>query len=105
MSQGHTLLIQVLANRPVTVTGMLDQRPLGFVAKPDGAWAVVGVPASAATGAHPVQLSIADGLGDGVTTTVSVTVSAVDFGSEQIYVPADRVGLLEPGLVQVPEPV
>ena len=39
-------------------------------------------------------------LGDGVTTTVSVTVSAVDFGSEQIYVPADRVGLLEPGLVQ-----
>lgn len=100
VSQGHTLWIEVLANRAITVTGALDERRLFFVPKPGGAWAVVGVPVVAQAGAHPVQLSVADSLGGSVSTTVSVMVAATDFGSEQIHVPPDRVNLLEPEVVR-----
>ena len=95
VSQGHTLLVEVQSNRPVTVTGTLDTRPLPFVAGPDGTWAVSGVPVSAAIGAHPIHLTIEDGLSAGVSMTVSAMVAAADFGTELIYVPADRVALLD----------
>jgi murein DD-endopeptidase MepM/ murein hydrolase activator NlpD len=98
--QGHTLWIEVLANRPVTVTGSLDDRLLAFAAQPDGAWAVMGVPVAAAPGAHAVQLSIADGLGADFSTSVPVMVVEADFGSEQIEVPPDRQSLLDPDVLR-----
>jgi hypothetical protein len=100
ISQGHTLWIEVLSNREVTVTGALDERLLFFAPKPEGAWAVVGVPVLAEAGAHPVQLSVADSLGGSVSTMVSVMVVATDFGSEHVYIPPDRVDLLEPEVVR-----
>ncbi|UCC76900.1 MAG: M23 family metallopeptidase [Anaerolineales bacterium] len=98
--QGHTLLVEVLANRPVTVTGALDDRTLSFTPGPGGAWAVAGMPVTAEVAAHPVQLSVVDSWGGGISTTMSVMVMAADFGSEQIELPADRVYLLEPEVVR-----
>ena len=100
VAQGHTLLIDVLANRPITVTGILDERYLQFVSKTDGAWAIAGVPVSAETGPHPIQLSIVDGGSVNVSTTVSVMVTAADFGSEWVYIPPDRLDLLDPKVVK-----
>jgi len=100
VKQGHTLLIEVLSNRAITVTGALDERRLLFVPEDGGAWAVVGVPVVAEAGAHPLQLAIVDSLGVSVSTTVSVIVVAADFGAEQIYIPADRVDLLDPELLR-----
>ena len=94
-SQGHTLLVEVQSNRPVAVTGTLDARPLSFVAGTDGAWAVSGVPVGAAIGAHPIHLTIEDGLSASVSMTLSAMVAAADFGAELIYIPPDRVALLE----------
>jgi murein DD-endopeptidase MepM/ murein hydrolase activator NlpD len=100
VSQGHTLWIEVLANRPITVTGTLDERPLFFVVQSARAWAVTGVPVAAAPGTHAVHLSIADGLGANVSTTVPVTVVEVDFGSEHIDVAPDRENLLDPEVLR-----
>jgi murein DD-endopeptidase MepM/ murein hydrolase activator NlpD len=99
VAQGHTLVVRVTANRTITVEGALDERRLTFVHGQNGVWAVVGVPITAKTGAHSVQLSISDSLGDTVSRTVSVNVVATDFGAEKIYIPADRVGLLDPVVV------
>ena len=98
--QGHTLLIEVLANRPVTVTGALDDRTLSFTPRSGGAWAVAGMPVTAEVSAHPVQLWVVDSLGGGISTTMSVMVMAADFGGEHIELPADRVYLLEPEVVR-----
>ncbi len=96
VSQGHTLLIEVLSNRAITVTGALDERRLYFIPESDGAWAVAGVPVLAEAGAHPIQLSIVDGQGVSVSTTVSVMVVAADFGAERVHIPPDRIDLLDP---------
>ena len=98
-AQGHTLVVRVTANRAIAVEGALGERSLTFVSSPDGAWAVAGMPVAARTGAHPVQLFISDSLGGAVSTTVSVNVVAADFGVEQIYIPSDRIGLLDPEVV------
>jgi murein DD-endopeptidase MepM/ murein hydrolase activator NlpD len=100
VQQGHTLMIQVQANRPITVSGALDDQVLRFAPLPTGAWGVVGVPVSAEAGGHRVQLSITDSLGASVSTTVSTAVVAVDYGSEHIEIAADREGLLSAEVVQ-----
>jgi murein DD-endopeptidase MepM/ murein hydrolase activator NlpD len=100
VTQGHTLLVEVLANRPVTVTGALDDRTLSFTPRSGGSWAVAGMPVTAEVAAHPVQLSVVDSFGGGISTTMSVMVMAADFGSEEIELPPDRVYLLEPEVVR-----
>jgi murein DD-endopeptidase MepM/ murein hydrolase activator NlpD len=100
VKQGHTLLIQIGANRPISVTGAFDEHRLHFVPQPTGAWTVAGVPVTAAAGAHPVQFSIVDSLGTRVSTTVSVTVQAAEFGQEQISVPPLKLNLLDPAIAQ-----
>lgn len=100
VEQGHTLLIQVQANRAITVSGALDDQALRFAPLPAGAWGVVGVPVSAQVGGHPVQLNITDSLGAGVSTTVSTVVVAADYASEHIEIPADKTNLLSPEVAQ-----
>jgi murein DD-endopeptidase MepM/ murein hydrolase activator NlpD len=90
------LLIKVLANRAITVTGSFDDRRLFFVPEANRAWAVTGVPIGAKAGARPIQLAIADRVGTSVSTTVSVMVVEEHFAFERIYVPSDRVNLLDP---------
>ncbi len=96
VSQGNTLWIEISANRSITVTGSLDERPLFFVSDPQRVWAVVGVPVTAEPGIHTIDLAIADALGASVSTAVPLSVTEASFGSEQIYIPADRVNLLNP---------
>ena len=100
VKQGHTLLIQVQANRAITVSGALDDQALRFAPLPTGAWGVVGVRVSAEAGGHPVQLTITDSLGASVSTTVSTVVLAADFGSEHIQIPPDKTNLLNAEVAQ-----
>ena len=98
--QGHTLLIEVRSNRLITVTGTFDERPLSFVPHADGVWAVAGVPVTTEVGGRPIRVHIEDRLAASISTTLSVMVEAADFGSEQIHVPPDRVGLLDPEVLR-----
>jgi len=100
VSQGHTLLIEVKSNRPITVSGAIDERPLLFVPEAGGVWTVSGMPVAAKVGAHAIHLSIEDGLSASVSMTLSAIVEAADFGTEQIYIPPDRVGLLDPEVLR-----
>jgi len=96
--QGRTLWIELVANRGITATGAFEGRLLSFAQVPAGAWAVAGVPVRIRPGAYSIQLSIADGLGANVTITLPVLVEAGGFASEQIYIPPDRTGLLDPAV-------
>jgi murein DD-endopeptidase MepM/ murein hydrolase activator NlpD len=98
VSQGSTLWIEVSANRAITVTGSLDERPLFFVTEPQRVWAVVGVPVTAEPGTHAIDLTMADAMGASVSTMVPLPVAEASFGSEQIYIPPDRVNLLDPAV-------
>ncbi len=110
--QGGTVLINLSASRPITVTGVLGERPLFFASRDQdeitsdeafagaAVWAVAGVAVTESTGALPLQLAVRDDLGREATTSLSVTVVAADFGSEVISIPADRQDLLDPQVTQ-----
>ena len=100
VGQGHTLWIELLANRGIAATGVFEGRLLSFEQVTGGAWAVIGVSVRTEPGAHAIQLSIADGAGANVTITVPVMVEATAFASEQIYIPPDRMGLLDPAVTE-----
>lgn len=98
--QGHTLAVRVRTNRAIVASGTFNGRGLFFVPTVQGAWALAGVPVNATPGPHTIQLSVVDGLGTEVATTVSVVVAGEDFPSEQIVIPPDRIELLEPRALQ-----
>jgi murein DD-endopeptidase MepM/ murein hydrolase activator NlpD len=86
----------------ISVTGTLDGQSLFFATRPGGAWGLAGLPVAAEPGAHLIGASVEDGLGASVSVSIPVTVKPVEFGSEHIDIPAERQGLLDPG-VQVAE--
>jgi hypothetical protein len=99
--QGHALWIEVVSNRPVTVTGALQERPLTFTGTAHGpSWSVGAIPATAEPGSAMVRLSICDGRGADVSVEVPVLIVGADFGEEELYIPADRQALLEPKVRQ-----
>ena len=95
VSQGHTLCIEVAANRRITVGGTLDGQPLKFVEEQQRAWTAVGMSAAQEAGVYLLELAVSDQMGAGLMTTVPVLVTAGAFGSEEIIVPDDRVPLLD----------
>ena len=100
VSQGGSLWIEVFSNRSITVTGTLDARLLTFAAGPGRMWALAGVPVGAELGSRPVELSIDDGQGARVSTSVPLTVVAADFGTETISVPPARQSLLDGDVIR-----
>jgi hypothetical protein len=100
VEQGHTLWIEVLSNRSILISSDLDARPLSFAANPSGAWAVAGIAVTDEPGAHALHLTISDAEGANVSTTVPLVVLQADLGSEQIYVPPDRMDLLDPEVLE-----
>lgn len=100
VSQGHTFVIQVRANRAVTVTGMLDDRPLRFVEEEGRYWALVGFAAWSEVGRHPMSLMATDPLGRSMELTTAVEVAEVNFPVERIYLPPGHLALLDPEVVR-----
>jgi len=98
VGQGHTLWVELLANRGIAVTGMFQGRLVSFEQVAAGAWAVVGIPVQTPPGTQGLQLSIADELGTNMMITVPVLVEATAFPSEEIYIPADRMSLMDPAV-------
>jgi hypothetical protein len=100
--QGHALWVEVVASRPVTVTGALQERPLTFAGSVDGpSWSVGAVPVTAQPGSAMLTLSICDGRGADVSVEVPVLIVAAEYGEEDLYIPADRQALLEPEVRQL----
>jgi hypothetical protein len=100
VGQGHTLWIELLANRGIAATGVFEGRLVSFERAAGGAWAVIGVSVLTQPGAKGLQLSIADDLGANVMITVPVMVEATAFASEQIDIPADRMELMDPAVTE-----
>ena len=97
--RGHTLFVEARTDRPVEVTGFLDDRPLAFVEEGGRYWTLVGFAVWSEAGPHTLSLAATDLMGSRTQVTVTVEVEAADFPLERVYLPPDRIALLEPEVV------
>jgi len=99
VKQGHTLFVEVRTDRPVELKAALDDRPLPFVEDGERYWALAGFTAWSEVGPHTLSLTATDLMGNRAQVTVTVEVKAADFPLERVYLPPDRLALLDPGVV------
>lgn len=97
--QGSTLVIQIRANREVTLTGTLANRPLEFVQLDGTYWALAGFTSWSPVGPHDVVVEARSDLGEVIQATDTVTVTYSAFPVEIIDIPSDREYLLDPAIV------
>ncbi|MFB0545335.1 MAG: LysM peptidoglycan-binding domain-containing protein [Anaerolineae bacterium] len=100
VAQGQTVIVKVLTEEEVTLSGVLDQRPLTFVGEKGLYWALVGIHAMASPGLYNLRLTAVDATGRMVSTTGAVQVVSGNFGLENISLPPERMALLDPALLQ-----
>lgn len=99
--QGHVVVIRVTASRPVTVTGVLGDRPLTLTeGTPGEYWALAGIHALAETGVRDVQLRAFDELGREVRAQATLEVVAGDYTTENIALSPETAALLDPDLLE-----
>lgn len=99
VKQGHTLFVEARTDRPVKLDAALDDRPLTFVEDGKRYWALAGFTAWSEVGPHTLSLAATDLMGNRTQVTVTVEVKAADFPLERVYLPSDRVALLDPEVV------
>ncbi|GAB4542446.1 MAG: hypothetical protein Kow0063_34430 [Anaerolineae bacterium] len=98
--QGQTLVIQVELDRPATLSGDFEGRPLHFSGDENRKWALVGVHALQEVGIYSLALHARLEDGSEATTAVNVVVGAGPYPTENIQLAPGREGLLDPQLVQ-----
>ncbi len=98
--QGQTLAIKVQTEKPVNLTGSLDNSPLTFVGESGQYWALVGIGAAAQIGPYFLELTATDDAGQTTRTSKLVQVVAGDFATEQIILPPEKGKLLDPALIR-----
>ncbi len=100
VAQGQTMVVKVLTGEEVTLSGVLDQRPLTFVGEEGLYWALVGIHAMASPGLYHLTLTAVDATGRTISTTGAVQVVSGSFGLENVTLPPERMALLAPALLQ-----
>lgn len=99
--QGRTVAIQVQGEAALDLSGRFLGQDLFFVNEGEQHWALVGVDAMTPPGVYPLALSVTElETGDLLSMGETITVTAGDFTTYTVAVPADRQGLLAPALVQ-----
>jgi murein DD-endopeptidase MepM/ murein hydrolase activator NlpD len=92
-------VIELQANRAVTLTGSLADRPLSFVNLGGSYWALVGFPSWSALGPQNLVVEARSALGEVLQVTDTVTVTYARFPTESVDIPSDREFLLDPAIV------
>ncbi len=96
--QGHTLGIEVVASRPISLTGFLEGKLVHFAEVPEGGWAVVGFGPWAEVGSYLLQVAGRDQFGLQEAITATVQVEAMSFGTDYLTIDPSRSALLDPEL-------
>ncbi len=87
------------ANRQVTLTGSLEDRPLNFVQLDGSYWTLVGFPSWSALGPQNLVVEGRSALGEVLQVTDTLTVTYTQFPTEIIDIPSDRERLLDPAII------
>jgi murein DD-endopeptidase MepM/ murein hydrolase activator NlpD len=97
---GRAISIRVSASQPVTLGGMLMERPFQFAAGPDGTSmdALYGIHAFTVPGLYPLTLTVQDAGGANRTLTATLRIVDGRYNSETITLPEDQLALLDPAL-------
>jgi murein DD-endopeptidase MepM/ murein hydrolase activator NlpD len=99
VGQGGTLVIELQANRAVTLTGSLADRTLNFVELNGSYWALSGFPSWSSLGPQTLVLEGRSALGEVVQVTDTLTITYTQFPTEVIDIPSDREFLLDPAII------
>ena len=101
VSQGQTLLIEVIAEVDLELSGSLLGQDLMFVEDEGRYWALAGINALTAPGGYPLVLDAAEvESGDLLTMQERFTVTKAGFGTYNVVVSAERQGLLATDVVE-----
>jgi murein DD-endopeptidase MepM/ murein hydrolase activator NlpD len=99
--QGQTMVVEVRGDGGLELGGLFLEQDLRFIEEEGRYWALIGVEALTPPGTYPLTLQAIElDSGDRLTMTETFSVTAGDYGTYNIVVPADRQGLLEPTLAQ-----
>jgi murein DD-endopeptidase MepM/ murein hydrolase activator NlpD len=71
-----------------------------LLARPGGFWGVFGIGADLAPGSYPLAVTLDSHGGDAIELAGTVLVTAAGYPVENIAVPPDQAGLLDPALAQ-----
>ncbi len=96
--QGHTLLVRIAANRPISLTGSLDGHLLNWVEEAQGGWTVIGFGPFAETRPYLLQVAGIDRYKQQARLSASIQVDEWVYNIEYLTIPADRQSLLDPEL-------
>lgn len=99
VGQGGTVGIELRANREVTLTGSLADRPLSFVELEGSYWALAGFPSWSALGPQNLVVEGRSVLGEVAEVTGTLTVTYTQVPTEVIDIPSDREFLLDPAII------
>ncbi len=98
-SQGRAVGLRLQTAVPVELSGTFMDRQIVFFGGDGVYYAVFGVHAMAEPGLYPMMITMNTG-SESVTITQSVQVADGGYGYEEIDIPPDRAGLLDPELVR-----
>ena len=101
IGQGETTTIRLWNYFASSATAFCDERRYPLVADGESFWGVIGAAGDAVAGTHAVTIDLYDTNGD-VIGELATQVTVVDMGYpvENIDLPADVTGSLDPGLIQ-----
>jgi murein DD-endopeptidase MepM/ murein hydrolase activator NlpD len=101
VSQGQTMLIEVIAEADLELSGSLLGQDLMFIEDDGRYWALAGINALTAPGGYPLVLDAAEvESGDLLTMQERFTVTKAGFGTYNVVVSAERQGLLASEVVE-----
>ncbi len=96
--QGQTLMVEIEARHPLTVTGQVANRALTFADEGGRRRALISIPLWTPPGPHEVELTALDQSGHTTILTGTLQVLGGLFSRQDITLPADRLPLLERSL-------
>jgi murein DD-endopeptidase MepM/ murein hydrolase activator NlpD len=99
VGQGGTVVIELQANRAVTLTGSLADRTVNFVELNGSYWALSGFPSWSAVGPQTLVVEGRSALDEVVQVTDTLTITYTQFPTEIVDIPSDREFLLDPAII------
>ncbi len=100
VAQGSVAVLRV-SGTAASAVATFDGREYPLLPKPDGFWAVIGVAADHAVGAHPVAIVLRDDAGRAVAElSASIVVGDSAYAVEQVFLSPEQSALLDPALAE-----